>query len=359
MSHKIRIEKNTLSKINEVDFNNIPFGRVFSDHMFIVDYKDGEWNDPRIVPFGQIPMHPSMSAIHYGQAIFEGLKAYKDKEGNVQIFRPEKNFERLNLSAERMAMPLLPEDLFTSAINELLTIDKDWVPNTEGASLYIRPFMFATDEYVGIKASDNYKFVIFTCPVQAYYSQPVKVKIAEKFVRAFPGGTGRAKAAGNYAGTLYPVNLVKKQGYDQILWVDGIEFKYLQEIGTMNVFVQIEDTIITPSLDQGTILEGITRSSVIQLLKDWGIKVEERKISVDEVLEAYRNGKLKDAFGSGTAATISHISEIGYKDQSLKLAPIEERNISNRLKEELNNIKLSLTEDRHNWMYKINLTATV
>lgn len=219
--------------------------------------------------------------------------------------------------------------------------------------------MFATDEYVGIKASDNYKFIIFTCPVQAYYSQPVKVKIAEKFVRAFPGGTGTAKAAGNYAGTLYPVNLAKKEGYDQILWMDGKEFKYLQEIGTMNVFIQIGNKILTPSLEQGTILEGITRDSVLKLLNEWGVEVEERKISIDEVVEAYDNGLLKDAFGSGTAATISHIAEIGYKNRTLILPPSEDRVFSNKLKEEMKNIKLSLIEDRYNWMYKINQEATV
>ena len=211
MSHKIRIEKNPVSGISQVDFDNIPFGRVFSDHMFIMDYSNGAWKDHRIVPFQNLNLHPSTSAIHYGQSIFEGLKAYKDSDGNVQIFRPEKNIQRLNNSARRMAMPEVDEGVFMEALKELLTLDQAWIPTSEGASLYIRPYMFATDEYVGIKASDNYKFIIFTCPVQAYYSQPVKVKVAEKFVRAFPGGTGRAKAAGNYAGTLQPVNLADRK----------------------------------------------------------------------------------------------------------------------------------------------------
>ncbi|MEX2589700.1 MAG: branched-chain amino acid aminotransferase [Chitinophagales bacterium] len=359
MSYKIKIEKNSVSKIHEVDFNNIPFGRVFSDHMFVVDFIDGAWKDPRIIPFQNLSMHPSTSALHYGQAIFEGLKAYKDHSGNIQIFRPEKNIQRMNRSAERMAMPQISEELFLNAMTELIKLDQEWIPTSEGASLYIRPFMFATDEYVGIKASENYKFVIFTCPVQAYYSQPVKVKIAEKYVRAFPGGTGTAKAAGNYAGTLYPVNLAKQEGYDQILWMDAKEFKYLQEIGTMNIFIQIGDKIITPDLSQGTILEGITRDSVLQLLHDWDIEVEERRITIDEVVEAYNKNELKDAFGTGTAATISHISNIGYKNKNLILPDPESRIISNRIKDELNKIKLSRAEDKYNWMYKINLEATV
>lgn len=353
MNTNIKVTKTLESRINEVDFNNIPFGRVFSDHMFEVDYKDGKWQNPRIVPFGPLALHPATSALHYGQAIFEGMKAYKGENGVTQIFRPEENWKRMNRSANRMAMPEVPHEYFIDAVRMLLELDEQWVPNVEGGSLYIRPYMFATDDYVGIKASDNYKFVIFTCPVLAYYSHPVKVLISDDYTRAFPGGTGAAKTAGNYAATLYPVNLAREKGYDQILWTDGIEHKYLQEIGTMNVFAQIGDKVVTPKLS-GTILEGITRDSVITILRDAGVTVEERDLTVDEVVEAQKNGTLLDLFGSGTAATISHISHFGYKDTMYELPPVEERKYSNLVKEELNAIKLGQKPDTRGWLYTIN-----
>jgi branched-chain amino acid aminotransferase len=352
MKYDIKVTKTIQSRISEVDFENLPFGRVFSDHMFIADYKDGVWGDLRIVPFDNIPTHPATSALHYGQSIFEGLKAYRNNSSDIQIFRPTKNAERLNLSAARMAMPDLPQDLFMQALDMLVSLDHDWVPSSVGSSMYIRPFMFATDEYVGIKASDHYRFIIFTCPVQQYYSAPVKVLISDKYVRAFAGGTGEAKAAGNYAATLQPVQEARAAGYDQILWTDGIEFKYLQEIGTMNVFLQIGGQVITPALN-GTILNGITRNSILQLLADRGIVAQERDITVDELLEAYKVGMLEDAFGAGTAATISHISHIGYKGETLTLPPSETRTLSNELKQELEDIKHDRIPDRHGWVYKI------
>ncbi|CAN5450054.1 branched-chain amino acid aminotransferase [soil metagenome] len=357
MRYDIKVTKTNHSRIAEVDFDNLPFGRVFSDHMFIADYKDGAWFDLRIVPFEDIPMHPATSALHYGQSIFEGLKAYRSDSDDVQIFRPTKNAERLNLSAQRMAMPELPTDLFMQGLDTLVTLDQAWVPKSEGSSLYIRPFMFATDDYVGIKASDTYRFIIFTCPVQAYYSEAVKVLISDKHVRAFPGGTGEAKAAGNYAATLQPVMAARKNGYDQILWTDGYEFKYLQEIGTMNVFLQIDGKLVTPKLN-GTILNGITRDSILQLMEDRGTPAEVRDISVDEVYEAYRNGQLNDAFGAGTAATISHISHMGYKGERLELPSIESRTLSHELKQELEDIKLSRTADSHGWVHRVGETVT-
>lgn len=357
MKYDIKVTKTIQSRISDVDFENLPFGRVFSDHMFIADYKNGEWGDLRIVPFENIPTHPATSALHYGQSIFEGMKAYRSDSGDIQIFRPTKNAERLNLSAARMAMPGLPQDLFMQALDMLVSLDQEWVPTSKGSSMYIRPFMFSTDEYVGIKASDNYRFIIFTCPVQAYYSAPVKVLISDRYVRAFPGGTGEAKAAGNYAATLQPVQEARAMGFDQILWTDGIEFKYLQEIGTMNVFLQIGGQIITPALN-GCILNGITRNSIIQLLADRGIKAEERNITVEEVLEAGRIGMLEDAFGAGTAATISHISHIGYKGETLTLPPVESRTLSHELKQELEDIKHDRIPDRHGWVYKIGAGVT-
>ncbi len=356
MKYDIKVTKTNHSRISEVDFENLAFGRVFSDHMFIADYKDGAWFDFRIVPFENIPMHPATSALHYGQSIFEGLKAYRTDSGDIQVFRPTKNSERMNLSAIRMAMPELPADLFMQALDSLVVLDQDWVPTTPGSSLYIRPFMFATDDYVGIKASDTYRFVMFTCPVQSYYSAPVKVLISDKFVRAFPGGTGEAKAAGNYAATLQPVMAARKNGYDQILWTDGFEFKYLQEIGTMNFFLQIDGQIITPKLN-GTILNGITRDSILQLLEDRGTPAQVRDVSVDELYDAYQRGALQDAFGAGTAATISHISEIGFKGERLALTPVDERPLSESLKQELEDIKLSRIPDRHGWVHKVAATV--
>lgn len=355
---EIKINKAQQTKIHEVDFNNIPFGRVFSDHMFIVDYIDGAWQDARIIPFGHLPMHPATSAIHYGQSIFEGLKAFRGIDGEALLFRPEKNWERMCFSARRMAMPEIPHDLFMDGITELLKLDNQWVPDTPGSSLYIRPFQFATDEYVGIKASDNYKFVVFTCPVQSYYSHPVKVLVADKYTRAFPGGTGAAKTSGNYAATLEPVNEAREQGYDQILWTDGFEHKYLQEIGTMNIMVQIGDTIVTPKIS-GTILDGVTRDSVLTILRDKGVTVEERDITIDEVVEAQNNGKLMDMFGTGTAATISHISHFGYKGQDYELPAPESRQWSNELKVILDDIKHGRVPDKYNWLYKISQSSEV
>ncbi|MCH8904572.1 MAG: branched-chain amino acid aminotransferase [Bacteroidetes bacterium] len=315
---EIRIRKSEVSRIDSLDFNNIPFGKVFSDHMFSADYYDGEWRDCEILPFSKISISPSMTALHYGQAIFEGMKAFKDMEGNPQLFRPEQNFTRFNNSAHRMAMPELPEEIFISAIKEIVSLDRDWIPSQPNCALYIRPFMFATDEFIGIKPSDNFKFMIFTCPVGIYYPKPVKILVSEQYVRAFPGGAGFAKAAGNYGATLLPIKEARTDGYDQILWMEGGKFKFIQESGTMNAFFMIDDVLITPELD-GTILDGVTRNSVIQLMKDKGVTVEERPISIDEVVDAYHTRKLQDAFGTGTAVTIAHFESIGYKGEEIML----------------------------------------
>ena len=355
MNIQIKVEKVAQSRRLKEDFNNLGFGKVFSDHMFVADYYDGDWHDMRIIPFDYLPMHPAMSSIHYGQSIFEGLKARKNKDGEIIIFRPNKNLERMNLSAIRMAMPELPEDMFYEAMEALLKIDNEWIPDAEGTSLYIRPYLFATDEFIGIRRSSRYKFIIFTSPVASYYSEPVKVYASDTYVRAFPGGTGFAKTAGNYARAIKPVEEINKKGYQQILWLDGIEKKYLQEIGTMNIFVIIDGKVITPSLDEGTILPGVTRDSVITLLKEWGIPVEERRISIDELADAYNSGHLEDAFGAGTAATISPIKAIGYHDDEFILPPFEDRHISARLLEALTAIKNGELEDTHGWLHSIAL----
>ena len=354
MNFPISITPVAFSRINEVDFDNIPFGKIYADHMFVADYSDGQWENARIVPFDNISMPPSSSALHYGQLIFEGMKAYKDQEGNAVIFRPRMNWQRFNKSALRMAMPEVPESLFMGALNELIRIDQEWIPTHKGSALYIRPFMFATEEYIGIRPAEKFSLIIFTCPVGAYYPRPVKVLVSEYYVRAFKGGTGFAKAAGNYAATMQPIKEAHKQGYDQLLWMDGCEHKYIHEIGTMNVFFVIDNKVVTPSIQDGEILDGVTRDSVITILKNKGIPVEERKVTIDEVYNAYKNGRLQDAFGTGTAATIAPISDLGYKGENLELPPVSARNISNMVKDELENIKTGRTDDRFNWNYRVN-----
>ncbi len=349
----ITINKTDQSKISSVDFNNIPFGRVFSDHMVSIKYTEGQWQSAQILPYQEVKISPACSALHYGQSIFEGMKANLDEQtGDVLLFRPQKNAQRLNASAIRLGMPALPVDLFLDSLYQLVKLDRQWVPTVKDAALYIRPLMFATDPYIGVRASENYRYINFTCPVGAYYSKPVKVLVGDKFVRAIPGGTGDVKAAGNYAGTMHPAILAKKTGYDQVLWTDGYEFKYAQEIGTMNVFFIVDGKALTPELD-GAILPGVTRESVIQLLKDKGVSVEERKVSIEELIDAQEKGLLQDAFGTGTAATVTHISDIGYKGKNYQLPPIEARTISNEIKVQLDGIKRGLLPDTYNWIVRL------
>ena len=353
MGYKITVERATTSQIGDIDFNHLPFGKHFADHMFVADYRDGDWHDCRIVPFGNFTMHPALSSLHYGQSIFEGLKAEKDAEGNPIIFRPLKNFNRFNISADRMAMPEVPQELFMNAIDKLVTLDRDWIPTAQDSSLYIRPYMFATEEFVGIKPAEHFRFVIFTGPVGAYYNRPVKVFIHDKYVRAFPGGVGYAKCAGNYGAVMMPTREVQKMGYDQILWLDGIYHRHLQEIGTMNVFAIIDGVIITPSLDQGTILDGVTRDSMVRIAENEGYTVQERDVSIDEIIHAYHEGKLEDMFGTGTAAVVSHIGEFHYKGENYELPPVEGREISNKLKARLAAIKSGKAEDIFNWLHTV------
>lgn len=353
MNYPICIERVSKSRISEINFKEIQFGKNFSDHMFIADFYNGDWHDARIVPFQNISLHPANFALHYGQSIFEGLKAFRSTDGSPLIFRPEKNLERLNKSAYRMCMAEVPRDLFFRALDTLVSLDRNWIPDIEGGSLYIRPFMFATDESVGIKPGDKFKFVIFSCPVGVYYSSPVKVLVSDKYVRAAKGGVGQAKTSGNYAATMYPVKLAREAGYDQILWTDATEFKWIQEIGTMNVFFQIEDKkIITPTLEDGTILDGVTRDSVIQLLLEKGFQIEQRRINIDEIIEYQNSGKLLDAFGVGTAATVAPIEILGYKEEQYHIANRPNR-ISNILKNDLEDIRYSKVPDRFSWMHKV------
>lgn len=344
----IKITKTEESKINQVDFDNIPFGKVFSDHMFTMDYENGEWKNFEIKPFQDLVFSPAISSLHYGQSIFEGMKAFR-KNGNIYTFRAKDNFDRLNKSAERMCMPAIPNGMVKNALQQLLSLDKAWIPENESNSLYIRPFMFATDEYVGIRPSDTYKFIIFCCPVGSYYTEPLKVKIESFYTRAANGGVGEAKAAGNYAASLYPAKLARQEGYHQLLWTDSKEHKYIEESGTMNVMFVIDGKLITPSLS-GTILPGITRASVLEIVKSWGIEVEERKIEVSEIMEAIKKGTLEEAFGAGTAATIAQIQVIGHEGTDYELPKISERKISNKVLTFLNNLKRGQEEDKWGWI---------
>ncbi|MEI6596078.1 MAG: branched-chain amino acid aminotransferase [Bacteroidota bacterium] len=352
MAISIKINKTQHSRIHSVDFENIQFGTIFSDHMFRVDYSDGEWKNPQILPYGDILLAPSLSALHYGQSIFEGMKAFKDQNGKAQLFRPVENIERMNLSAKRMAMPELPEEIFIEGLKQLVKIDEQWIPTKIGSALYLRPFMFATDDYVGVRPSKNFTFIIFTCPVNSYYPKPINVIVEEKYVRAFNGGVGFVKAAGNYGASMLPTFEAQQKGYDQIIWTDGREHEYVEESGTTNLFFVVGNTVLTPNLD-GTILQGITRKSCIQLLKDKGFNVEERKISMKEIAEAYDKGTLKDAFGTGTAAIIAKIAGINYKGKDLILPPVEEREVSNLLYNTLGGIYTSQVEDKFGWIMKI------
>lgn len=342
----------TQSRISEVDFDDLKFGKVFSDHMFVADYCDGQWQNLQIVPYAPLSFGPAMSALHYGQAIFEGMKAYRTSNDEIVVFRPDANWKRINTSADRLCMPAIPEDVFMSGLSQLLQIDSQWVPKQKESALYIRPFMFATDEFVGIRPSDTYKFIIFTCPVGAYYNEPVRVRVETKFTRAAEGGTGFSKAAGNYAGALYPTKLAQAEGYHQLLWTDGKEHKYFEESGTMNLMFVINNVLVTPAVSS-SILSGITRDSVVALAKEWGIAVEERRVSVAEVLEAIDNGTLQEAFGAGTAAVIAPIILINHEGSDYHLPALETRQFSNRVRKALDDIKHCRIADTHGWIYKI------
>lgn len=348
----IEIEKTKNSRLTQTDFKNLAFGRTFSDHMVIMDYIGGKWEAPKILPYQNMSVAPCASMIHYGQSIFEGMKAFKNEEGRFGLYRPDKNIERMNKSAVRMCMPEIPENVFMEVLSELVRMDHEWIPTGELSSLYIRPFMFATDEYIGVKASENYRFMIITSPVNAYYGKPVRVKVERHYTRAARGGTGFAKAAGNYAGSMQPARLANEQGYDQLLWTDAKEHKFIEESGTMNVMFMIDGTLVTPELSD-TILDGITRRSTLQVAKDWGIPVEERRISVEEIAEAHKNGTLEEAFGCGTAATIAHIEAIGDGDNIMELPPVEKREVSNKLMKFFTDLKKFRTLDPHGWMVEL------
>src|SRR5688572_1861128 len=348
----ISITKAERSKLQDLNLDNLPFGRYFSDHMLEADYENGEWKNIEIKPYQPLLMSPSLAALHYGQAIFEGIKAYKDPNGNAYIFRPHDNFRRFNVSAQRMQMPTVPEDLFMEGMRRLIELDKNWIPSKEDHSLYIRPFMFSSDELIGVRPSDSYKFMIILSPTGPYYSAPMRIYVEEQYVRAAPGGVGFAKAAGNYGAAMLATAEAKKKGYDQVLWTDAVEHKYVQECGTMNVFFIIGNSAITPDLEHGTILDGVTRQSAITLLKEMGFNVEERPLNIDDIIDAYKAGLLYEVFGTGTAATISLIKELRYKDYVMEF-DVEKWKTAPTLKKWLTDIREGRRPDKYGWMTPI------
>lgn len=346
------ITKIERSKLNDINLENIPFGKYFTDYMLEADYEGGEWKNLEIKPYQPLLLEPSLAAIHYGQAIFEGIKAYKNEAGEVSIFRPQDNYKRFNQSAIRMQMPEVPEHIFMDGMRMLISLDKNWVPNKPDHSLYIRPFMFSSDEMIGVRPSENYKFMIILSPTGPYYAAPMRIYVEEQYVRAVPGGVGYAKAAGNYGAAMYATAQAKLKGYDQVLWTDALEHKYVQECGTMNVFFIIGNKAITPNLDEGTILAGVTRDSVITVLKDMGLSVEERPMNIDEVMEAYNAGELKEVFGTGTAATISMIKELRYKDDVMAF-DVAQWAVAPEVTNRMNAIRYGKVADEHGWMLRI------
>ena len=350
-SSPLTIENIVNSKINNVDFKNLKFGHVFTDYMFECDYTEGSWVNPTIKPFGNLSISPASKVFHYGQAVFEGMKSYKDDFGKIWLFRPEENFKRINKSSKRLAIPEFPKELFFEALEKMLVLDKDWIKPGIGNSLYIRPFVIATQAEVSASPSSEYKFLILFSPAQAYYAGDVKVVIAEHYSRSADGGVGAAKAAGNYAAQFYPTNLAKEKGFHQIIWTDSKEHKFLEEAGTMNVFFRINDTLITAPVSD-RILDGVTRNSLIALAKRDGIKVEERKITVDELKETSNNNTLKEIFGAGTAAVISPVIDFSHKNKVYHLPKIKE-SYATIFKSELLNIQHNNAEDSFGWRYPV------
>ncbi len=351
MNYEIKTITIAESNLSKIDINNIMMGKSFSDHIFICDYENGTWQNPRIEPISMIPTHPAAMALHYGQAIFEGMKVTLDKDGKPLLFRPYENARRLNFSANRMGMPLFPEDLFVEGLKKLVTLDRSWIPTKDGSSLYLRPFMYADEAFIGMRASTSFKFIIMGSPAGPIYSHKIKLFAENHYIRAANGGTGEAKAAGNYAAAIRPTEEAKAKGYDQVLWLDAQNFEYIQEVGTMNIFFKIDGKFITPNLS-GSILAGITRMSVITILRDKGFEVSEQPITMTEIKEAYTNGTLEEAFGAGTAVGIAMIAEIGNDEFSIQFSP--ENPVATLVKETLDGIKLGKIEDKFGWIIEAN-----
>lgn len=348
----IPVKHTSQSRLPEVDFNHLEFGKVIADHMLLCTWRKGEWQSPEIVPYGPISFTPAMLALHYGQAVFEGMKAFRMKDGAINLFRPHKHAERFNQSLRRMAMPVMSEDFFIGCLHALVEVDRNWVPQQEDSSLYIRPVVFATEQRLGLKISDEYLFAILSGPVGPYFNKPIRVKVEEHYVRAAEGGTGFAKCAGNYGGAFYPTQVAREAGYDQVLWTDACEHRYIDESGAMNVMFVIQGKLITPQLTTA-ILDGVTRDSILTLAREEGIEVEERKISVDELVHAFQNGTITEAFGAGTAAVVAPIATIGIHGKDYNLPEKKPGSIQDRIRKKLYHIRYGLEADKYGWNYII------
>lgn len=345
----IQITKTVHSKLPGIDFNNIPFGTHTSDHMFVMDYANGAWNNYRIIPYQGFLLDPQSKALQYCQCIFEGMKATIGSDGIPKLLRPDLNIERFNLSAERMCMPTVPPEIFLTALKTITALEIDWIPKAPGSALYLRPTMIATESSLGVTPSDTYTFYIYTGPVQPYFTQPIRLVTEQTLIRAVPGGTGEAKTGGNYAGSLLAAKLARQNGFDQIIWLESPAFKKVQEAGMMNLFFVLGDTVVTPKLS-GAVLKGTTRTYCIDILKEKNIPIEVRDIEIDEIVNAHQQGNLKEAFGAGTAAVISPISEITHGNLHMILPAMEERKIGPMLFEEINGLRAGLIEDKRNWL---------
>ncbi|MGR6836910.1 branched-chain amino acid aminotransferase [Syntrophomonas erecta] len=355
MADNIKVELTTSPK-QKPDPNNLHFGELFTDHMFVMDYTEGRgWHDPRIIPYQPLVLDPSCMIFHYGQAIFEGLKAYKSKDSRVLLFRPQKNMERVNISNDRLCIPPIDPEFAVQAIRKLVDLEKDWIPQAEGTSLYIRPFIIATDSYLGVRPSKTFKFMVILSPVGAYYPEgidPVKIYVESFYVRAVKGGVGFAKTPGNYAASIKAQMEAHEKGYTQVLWLDGVEKKYVEEVGTMNVFFKINGEVVTPALE-GSILAGVTRDSTIDLLKNWGVPVTERRISIQEIYDAHEQGTLEEAFGTGTAAVISPIGELNWDGKIIEINKGEIGEISSRIYHSITGIQKGELEDPFGWTVEV------
>ena len=346
----IAVQKTSRSRILETDFKNLEFGKYISDHMLVSDWANGEWSEPKIVPFGELRMTPAILALHYGQSIFEGMKAFKMKDGSVNIFRPRKHHDRLLKSLDRMCMPPISYDMFIHSLQSLIETDMDWVPATDGSSLYVRPLVFASESRLGVKVADQYKFVVLTSPVGPYYNKPFRLKVEDHYTRTAEGGTGFAKCSGNYGGAFYPTQLAKKEGFDQVLWTDHKEHKYIDEVGMMNVMFVLDGKLITPKLSTA-ILDGITRDSILTLAREAGLPVEERRISIDELEEGFKKKTLTEAFGAGTAAVVATVAIINIHGIDYAFPEVKPDSIQQKMKKMLLDIRTGLQPDEHGWNY--------
>lgn len=354
----IKISKSENTRIDGVDWNNLRFGVYFSDHVFISDYADGKWDNDRIEPYGPMPIEPAMCTLHYGQTIFEGLKAFRSVNGGVNIFRPQKNALRMIRSAERLVIPPFEAERMLNAMIELIKVDKKWIPKGRGNSLYLRPFSFGSGNFLGVQPSSEYRFIIMTSPVGSYYPEglnPVKILISSDYVRAVPGGTGMAKTAANYAASLLGGKKAKEKGFSQVLWLDGVTRKFLDEVGAMNIMFVIDNELITPSLEHGTILAGVTRETVLFLAKEMGMKVTERDLSVDEVIEANNAGKLQECFGTGTAAVISPVGMLQYKEEQIVINNNQIGPVAQKFYDTITGIQYGEIEDKYGWNLHIDI----